>query len=182
MLTVMVPVGNEGYDEASGLFVESTEYFTLELEHSLVSLSKWESRFEKPFLGTMEKTPEEVLWYIKTMTLSSGVSPEVYDKLSSKNLEEINSYINAKMTATWFSDITTAKPTTEIITAELIYYWMIALNVPFECQYWHFNRLITLIRVCNVKNTPPKKMSRQEQHERMRRLNAERRAKMGTRG
>jgi len=179
MLKISVPLA-EGFDEATKQFVD-TETYALELEHSLASLSKWESREEKAFLGKEEKTNEQVLRYIKDMTLTSDVPWEIYLRLSPENIQQINAYINAKQTATWFNDQRT-RPSREIITAELIYYWMVSLQIPFECQYWHLNRLITLVRVCNEKNQPSKKMSRSDAARRQRELNAQRRANMGTRG
>ena len=130
----------------------------------------------------MEKTFEETLDYIKCMTITQNVNPEVYNYLTNKNIEEINNYINAPMTATYFSDDKIAKTSREQITAELIYYWMIALNIPFECQKWHLNRLLTLIRVCNIKNQPPKKRSRKEIMSRNAALNAARRKQLNTKG
>ena len=180
MLTIVVP-GEEMFEETKEEFVTVGD-ITLDLEHSLVSLSKWESKYEKPFLGAKDKTTEEVLEYIKFMTLTPDVAPEVFNNLSEKNIEDINAYIDSKMTATWFSDPPGAPSSRDVITAELVYYWMITFQIPFECQFWHLNRLFTLIRVCNVKQAKPKKMSRAEMAARNRELNAQRKAQLGTSG
>lgn len=179
MLTVVVP-GQHLYDELHEKFID-TEDTTLELEHSLVSLSKWESKWEIPFLGTQERTDAQTIDYVKCMILNNYVSDEVFNRLTSENYRVITDYINKKMTATWFSD----KPSPgvkEIVTAEVIYYWLVALQIPFECQYWHLSKLLALVKVINLKNAPEKKMSKAEQASRMRDLNAQRRAQMGTDG
>jgi hypothetical protein len=172
--------GTEAFDESNETFVMQGGT-VIELEHSLVSLSKWESKFEKAFLGKGEKTPSEVLAYIEAMAL--GEIPEgILSQLSEDNIQTINNYIDAKMTATWFRETPGAPQTREVITAELIYYWMVEFKIPFECQYWHLNRLFTLIRVCNLKGAKPQKMSRAEVARRNRELNAQRKAQLGTKG
>lgn len=182
MLTLKVPMTTEFFDDENQKFIEP-EYFTLELEHSLASLSKWESREEKPFLGKEEKTTAQTLAYIRDMVLTPDVPPEVFEKLSDANMLEINDYIAAKMTATWFNEHEPVRRGgQEIITAELLYYMMVSLQIPFETQYWHLNRLTTLIRVINEKNKPSKKMPRQTARERQAQINAQRKAKYGTRG
>lgn len=178
MLTITIPLV-ETFDEENETF--GTEGMQLDLEHSLVSLSKWESHFEKPFLGKADKSPEELLWYVQAMTLTKDVPAGVYENLSKENIEDINTYITAKMTATTFSE-RGQRPTREIITAELLYYWMVALNIPFECQYWHLSRLLTLIKVCNIKNAPPQKVNKREAMNRQRELNAQRRAQTNSKG
>lgn len=180
MLTIVV-LGTEMFDETKQEFFTEGD-ITLELEHSLVSLSKWESKYEKPFLGKNEKSTQEVFDYINFMTLTPNIAPEVYENLSEANIKVINEYIDAKMTATWFHDPPGAPASRDVITAELIYYWMITFQIPFECQYWHLNRLFTLIRICNIKQAKPKKMSRAEVAARNRELNAQRRAQLGTSG
>ena len=180
MLQITVPA-SESWDESKQEFINTKEQ-TLQLEHSLVSLSKWESKWCKSFFSKREKTTEETIDYIKFMTLTQNVKPEVYSNLTNENIRQINEYIEAPMTATYFSKEEKGKVNNETVTAELIYYWMIALNIPFECQKWHLNRLLTLIRVCNVKNQPPKKMSKSSILSRNAALNAARRQQLNTRG
>ena len=185
MLQITIPAAvYEEFNEETGEFIYTTisKEQTLQLEHSLVSLSKWESKWCKPFLSKQEKTDEEVIDYIKYMTLTQNVNPDVYNHLSQANITQINEYIDSPMTATTFSKDKSKGNSREVVTAELIYYWMIALNIPFECQKWHLNRLLTLIKVCNIKNAPPKKMSKRETASRYAQLNAARRRQYNTRG
>lgn len=181
MLQITIPLSPEAWDEAKEEFVPG-ESITLNLEHSLVSLSEWESKWCKPFLTKNEKTYEETLDYIKFMTVSPNVEPDVYEHLSMHNISQINKYIAAPMTATTFREDDKSKTSRKIVTSELIYYWMIALNIPFECQSWHLNRLLTLIRVCNEENKPRDKMSGNKLLERNAALNAARRKQLNTKG
>ena len=181
MLHITVPISPEIWDEKNEEFIEP-KTVSLQLEHSLVSISKWESKWHKPFLSKEPKTVEETIDYIKCMTLTQNVKPEVYDHLSKENIEEINAYIDDPKTATTFSKDRKSARSREIITSELIYYWMIALNIPFECQKWHLNRLLTLIRVCEVKNTPGKKMSQREVLNQYAAINAANRKRFNTKG
>lgn len=180
MLHIVIPAA-EIYDQEQNLFIQVKEK-SLSLEHSLVSISKWESKWQKPFLSKdQEKSREEVIDYIRCMTLTQNVDPNDYYRLTKKEFDQIRDYIDSPMTATTFSDKERGG-SKKVITAEIIYYWMIALNIPFECQKWHLNRLLTLIKVCNIKNAPPKKMSKAEMAKRNRSLNAARRKKLNTTG
>ena len=180
MLQIVIP-GQELWDEQKQEFINTKEQ-VLQLEHSLISLSKWEAKWCKVFLSKQEKTQEETIHYIKCMTITPNVDPEVYNHLTRENIKEIEDYIAAPMTATYFSSDNAGKSSREQVTSELIYYWMIALNIPFECQKWHLNRLLTLIKVCNIKNQPPKKMSKREIMSRNAALNAARRQQLNTKG
>ena len=179
MLEIIIP-GREHYDETSMEFIQ-TQDKCLRLEHSLVSISKWESKWNKPFLSNSEMTVEELIDYIRCMTITPNVDDDVYKRVTEQNIREINEYIDSPMTATTFNN-TNNTPSREIITSEIIYYWMITFNIPFECEKWHLNRLLTLIKVCNVKNNPPKKMGKQELLNRNKMLNAERKKRLNTSG
>jgi hypothetical protein len=183
MLKLIIPATDEAYDERTKEFIYSEEV-TVELEHSLVSLSKWESIWEKPFLGAETKSPEETMSYVHCMTITPDISPEIFQRLTNDHLTQINNYIDAKMSATWFNErAVQGKPKSrETITSELIYYWMVAHTIPFECQYWHLNRLFTLIKVCNAKNAPEKKMTKSEMLAQRNQLNAQRKAELKTSG
>lgn len=179
MLTIVIPETEEYDPHTESFIIRKKE--VLSLEHSLVSLSKWESKWKKPFLSNDPKTPEESLDYIRCMTVNS-VDPSVYRRLSSAAVKRIDAYISDPMTATTIKEDSTQPKSREIVTSELIYYWMVALQIPFECQKWHLNRLITLIRVCNIKNSPQKNMSRSDIYRQNSALNAARRKMHGTRG
>lgn len=169
------------FNEEKSEFIYVEEQ-TIQLEHSLLSISKWESKWGKPFLDKANKTEEELMDYIRCMTLTQNVNPSSYFALGKENIDKIKKYIDAPMTATTFSNNKQSKPNREIITAELIYYWMIAYNIPFECQKWHLNRLLTLIRVCAIKNEKPKKMSKHDVLSRNRALNEARKLQYNTSG
>ena len=180
MLEITIP-GAELWDESKQEFI-NTNTQILRLEHSLVSISKWESKWKKAFLGNQEKTFEETIDYIKCMTITQNVDPNVYNYLTKTNIEEINKYIGDSMTATTISENKNQPANREIMTAEVIYYYMIALNIPFECQKWHLNRLLTLIKVCSNKNQPPKKRGKNEVLKRNAALNAASRPQFKAKG
>lgn len=181
MLTLEI-VSPESFDETKQEFIIEQHIATLTLEHSLVSLSKWESKWEIPFLGGATQTTEQALDYIRCMDKASDTSELVYSHISDTNIEAVSAYIDSKMTATWFTDRPATPGRKEVITAEVIYHWMIALSIPFECQDWHLNRLITLIKVCNQKNSPPKKRSQADMIAERNALNAARQKQYNTKG
>lgn len=179
MLKVIIPA-SESFDEATNRFVVTKEQ-TVTLEHSLVSISKWESKWKKPFLSSKGLTEEETLDYIRCMNLTQNVDPEVFKHLPKSVYQQIIDYIGDPMTATTFSN-ENSRRSREIITSEIIYYWMVSLNIPVSFEKWHLNRLLTLIKVCSIKNAPPKKMGKKEAAMRQHSLNASRRAALHTRG
>ena len=180
MLTLQIEK-TELYDEASERFL-IVKPIELRLEHSLVSISKWESKWKKPFLDRKAgKTLSESRDYVRCMTLNQNVDPMVYHALTAEHFKAVNEYIESEQTATCFND--TGKPSSrEVVTSEVIYYQMVAFGIPFECQKWHLNRLLTLIRVCNIKNAPSKKMGKKDIMAQNRALNAARRARSGSKG
>lgn len=176
MLKITIPE-SEQWDEQKQEFVYTKEC-SISLEHSLISLHKWEAKWNKPFLGKDEKTDEELLDYIRCMTVSQSVDQNVYNALTKENIKDIFDYISAPMTATTFRSNANNRNNKEILTAEIIYYWMVAFNIPFECQKWHLNQLLTLIRVCNIKNQSNNKMSQKEILKQNAELNALRKKNM----
>lgn len=188
MLRMTVQAG-EFYDEAKNEFTYTKET-VLELEHSLASVARWESKWKKPFLDaggfvkddTSKKTPEEFYDYLRCMTLNQIEDKNCYRSLTPLQLEVINHYIQDPATATTFSDKEQKKFSSQKITAEIIYYWMTELNIPFECDKWHLNRLLALIKVCFKKKEKPKKKPRGEAIAERKRLNAARQKQYNTRG
>lgn len=182
MLIIKIP-RTEFFNEETNQFGIVNEQ-ELRLEHSLLSISKWESKWHKPYLDskTYKKTRDMNLDYIKCMTITQNVPDIVYSCLTPENIDEIAKYIEDPMTATWFSDQDDSHSNSEIVTSELIYYWMTATGVPFSCEKWHINRLLTLIKICSIKNGKPKKMSQRETAARYKALNAARRAQFASKG
>jgi hypothetical protein len=178
MLTIEIPESEFFFEETSEF--KQVKGYILQLEHSLVSLSKWESKWKKPFLNS-EKTIEESVDYIRCMTINHNVPDYVYKVLTDKHMQMVTDYISDPMTATTFREID-KQVSREIITSELIYYWMIAQQIPFECRKWHLNTLLTLIRVCAVKSAPPKKMNKQAIMNQNRAINNARKARLNSRG
>lgn len=180
MLIITVP-GAEVFNEVEGTFSTINDT-TLELEHSLLSLSKWESEFQKPFLSKAEKSNEETLAYVRCMITTPDYDPDIIYKMSRANFAQINDYIESKQSATTFTIAPNKKGPSEIITAELIYYWMVSFKIPFETESWHLNRLFSLIRLCSIKGSKPEQMSKREISEHNRKLNEARRAELNTKG
>lgn len=181
MLQIIIP-GEEFWDAKTEEFITGPET-TISLEHSLISISKWESKWHKPFLGKQYSKSDELIDYIKCMTITPNVKDKVYDRLTKKNIDDILNYINDPMTGTTINEHNTGKRRgSEIVTSELIYYWMVSMQIPFECQKWHINRLMTLIRICGIKNQPDKKMSKRSVMQQNAALNAARRKKLHSRG
>lgn len=172
---------DEVFNEEDNTF-DTVGGVVLEFEHSLISLSKWESKFHKPFLAAGVKTSEEIFGYLEAMLITPDLGPDVLYRCTSKDIDKIQDYIDSGQSATTFGAMPERRGPGEVITSELIYYWMVAFNIPFECQYWHLNRLFALVRICNIKNSKPQKMSRHEIAQRNRELNAKRKAEMGTSG
>lgn len=180
MLEITVP-GGELFNEVTNEFIPVAGA-KLQLEHSLLSISKWEVKWKKPFISDKGKTPEECRDYVRCMCFSRNVDPNVYLLLTETNMREVNAYIEDPMTATTVKDERGGPRSREIVTSEVIYYWMTALQIPFECEKWNLNRLLMLVRVCNAKNNPGKKIKGKELANQNRALNAARKNRMKTHG
>lgn len=187
MIEVLIPEQHyEFFDDVTETFLPPIDIpeTKLQLEHSLISIKKWEEKWHKPFLGTSEKTYEELSDYIRCMTVNRGVDQKIYKCLPQEAIDKVVAYIKDPMTATWFSgeSFEGQSSSSEVITAEIIYYWMVALNIPVEFQKWHLNQLLTLIKVCNVKNKPPKKMDKRTAARKRAELNRKRREMYKSKG
>lgn len=180
MLRIVIE-GDESFNEETNIF-ETFNDVVIDLEHSLISLSKWESKYQKPFLSFGEKSAEEIYGYLKAMVITPDVDLDVIYRCSQKVIDLIQQYIDSNQSATTFGMMPERRGLGETITSELIYYWMVVFNIPFECQYWHLNRLFSLIRICNIKNTKPPKMSRSEMAQRNWEMNVKRRKELNTTG
>jgi len=181
MLTITIE-GEELFNDETQEFSIAGDAVVIHLEHSLLSVSKWESKYQKPFLSSSTKSPEEIFDYIKAMIIDHNLDPDVLVRLSRDSIDEIQQYIESTQSATTFGGMPERRGPGEVITSELIYYWMVAFTIPFECETWHLNRLFSLIRICNAKSQTPKKMGRHEVAQQYRDLNAKRRAELGTKG
>lgn len=179
MLKIIIPP-TELYDASKNEFFYVDRPTEIMLEHSLISISKWESKWNKPFLEDKEKTKEEILYYINCMLISKNIDDRIIYCLTEKNINDINDYINRSMTATTIKD--SNEKSKKIVTSELIYGWMVLYNIPFDCEKWHLNRLITLIKVCEELNSPNKKMNKKDALSERRRLNQLRKKQLHTRG
>lgn len=182
MLTITIS-GQEFFDHSAGKFIR-TEPVVIELEHSLAALSKWEAKHQRPFLSGKGMSNEDLWDYILFMTITPGVTPEILSRMNQSNLDEIDAYINSKETATTFSMMPERRGRSDVVTAEVIYHWMVAYNIPESWEHRHLNQLFTFIRVCNAKdpNTKPKKMSKSEMAAQRRELNARRKQELNTKG
>ena len=182
MLEITIP-STEYFDDRNNCFIQTREQ-KLRLEHSLVSLSKWESKWHKPFLNinAEKRTWEETVDYVRCMTITQNVDPDNYYALTDDNIKEIEKYISDPMTATWFNNKNNARPSRQVVTSEIIYYWMIKQDIPFQCEKWHLNRLMALVRVCNEMDSGGKKMSKKDIYRQNRALNSARKKKYNTRG
>lgn len=180
MLRIVIEA-SEVYNEEDSSF-QTFDDIVLELEHSLISLSKWESKYQKPFLSSDKRTGEEIFGYLKAMVVSPEVDLDVLYRCSQKDIDKIQEYIDSSQSATTFGIMPERRGPGEVITSELIYYWMVAFNIPFECETWHINRLFSLIKICNIKNAKPRKMSRNEIAMKNREINEKRRKELNTTG
>lgn len=179
MLEITIP-GSEQFNEATNEFYNVAPQ-KLHLEHSLASVAEWESKWHIPFMSKEQKTAEQTIDYVRCMSLDKNIDLLVYNAIPKGEMDRINAYIDEPMTATTFVKDQNP-PSRDIVTSEIIYYWMTELNIPMECQYWHLNRLLTLVRVCGIKKSPSKKMGKRDLMSRNKALNKSRRSRLKSRG
>jgi len=181
MIKITIPP-SELWDDNRQEFITITEPIIIPMEHSLVSIHEWEKQWHKPFLKKFpKKTTDETVSYLACMSLRDDVDPKVFYAIPKGEMERINKYIEDPMSArTKSSGQRSAKR--ETITAELIYFWMFTYNIPYECREWHLNSLLSLIELCSIKNTPPKKMSASQKYAKYNALNNARRKAFHTKG
>lgn len=171
----------EFFDEENNRFIKVPQT-TLLMEHSLVSISKWESKWHIPYLSNKPKTREQTIDYLRCMTITQNVDPFLFYCIPDKELLKIKDYIENPMTATTFSDEEGKGHTKKVLTSEVLYYYMTMYNIPVEFEKWHINRLLTLIKVCSEENKPKKKIGSKKLASKYASLNAARRAKLNSKG
>lgn len=184
MLKIHIPAG-EVWNSQEEIF-ETCKGYDLVLEHSLISISKWESKWHKAYLGPQEKTKEEIFDYIRCMIVTPGIPDNITKFITESNLREITDYMRNPMTATVFNSFEDNKPqapSKDTMTSEYIYFLLSSYRIPFrDVEKWHLNRLLTLIRICSIKNEPPKKSNPKHLAKSRSSLNAARRARSGSKG
>lgn len=182
MLELHLPA-EEVFDRKESKIYKLPE-ITLRLEHSLLTISKWETIWELPFLSEEKKTNDQLHSYVSIMA-GGNLEEETLNRLGQSHYEKLNTYLNAKHSATWFSDPPNQRKSTQTVTSELIYFWMTTYNIPFECENWPFARLMNLIRIASIKNDPDKgkkKRNKSQMLSERAMLNQKRREELGTTG
>jgi len=183
MLTITIPDKKYFNENTNEFFVLKGR--TITMQHSLYSIRKWESKWHTYYLDNKNLTTEQIIDYFRMMTITRDVDPRIYMNLSAENIQEISKYIHDPMTATTFKDLKSrqrSRGRREITTSEIVYYWMIINDIPFECEKWHLNQLMTLIRVCSDAKVPEQKMTEKEIFEYNKSLNERNRAKFHSKG
>lgn len=180
MLRLIIP-GDLVFNETASEF-STVGDVVLDLEHSLLSLSKWESKYGKPFLSVGPQTADEIFDYLEFMVVTPDGDLDALRRCPQSVVDKIQEYIDSSQSATTFGEMPKRRGPTEVITSELIYYWLLTFHISFECEAWHLNRLFSLIRICNIKNSKPRRMGRGEVARRNHDLNMKRRQELGTRG
>lgn len=182
MLNLVIPE-SEWFDSNTNKFIYYPET-KLQMEHSLIAISKWEAKWKKPFLRKEQRTTEEFIDYLRCMTINQNVDPKIYYRLGKKEIDIIQQYIDDPHSATTFSNFKENKPgKKEVITSELIYYWMVSAQIPFECEKWHLSNLMNLLRIADIKSGgKSNKMPKADTYKQYRALNEARRAKHHSKG